>query len=99
MYDSTDILPAEIQLDEDSIVRISDQLLHNGLNLTSQIRKSLKTRRLSHKFLLNKLKLLFMNCVMSALEANEDCFRRIKNIVSVEILKVNLIWVYRDFVQ
>lgn len=36
---------------------------------------------------------------MSAIEANDDCLRRIKNIVSVETLKVNLIWNYRDFVD
>lgn len=42
---------------------------------------------------------MLLNCLLSALEANDDCFRRIKNIVSVEALKVNLIWVYRDFIE
>jgi hypothetical protein len=73
--------------------------LANGIDVSSLLEHRVKLDDYRLPYLLNRLKLTLFRVLLQCMLANPRCTTRVRLLVPPELLKINLIWMYQDFVD
>jgi hypothetical protein len=71
----------------------------NGINIKDLLEENIKFLDFNHIYLLNRLKLTMLRLLHQCTLANDRVLSKLKIMISVELLKINLIWTYNDFLD
>lgn len=69
----------------------------NGINVQQILNEKIRVMDFSHRYLLNRFKYMLLKLVLQMVLANQRGLSKVKILIPLELLKINLIWIYEDF--
>lgn len=69
----------------------------NGIDIRELLELKIKLIDFQHPYLLNRLKYLLLRTLTECTAGNKEVFLKIRLQIPLELLKINLIWLYEDY--
>lgn len=89
------------QVEMDEREKLIQQVLkfyqQNGIDLSDNLRSKMAIFDFNHLYVLNRIKYMLLRTLVECVAGNERAMSKIKFQVPIELLKINLIWVYEEY--
>jgi hypothetical protein len=71
----------------------------NGISIKDLLQENIKFLDFKHSYLLNRFKYVMLRLLHQCTLANQRVLSKLKILLPIELLKINLIWTHYDFIQ